>query len=381
MYITIVMVDGKCFPMRSLHPVKRWSFREVGPPSLRSAGRGHRYKRACSSERRLRSAYWRLRAVDDGSVPSCPESYQVDLIRPPNQFALLCRLIQLVSAGFIFAGALLTEKIDRAVFGIGGDERAATKLEELLTSLGPSFIKLAQTLSMRPDLIGESYASTLSKMQDRVKPFSNVEAMQILEEELGKPLDEIFEYLSPNPLASASLGQVYKGVLRENLGGNCVAVKIQRPGAEELISVDIILLRRLLTVLKQLAGIKRDLRPLANDIGCALRGECDFRNEIANSEEFSKAHSSLPLVTVAPVVKELCTRRVVVSEWVNGKSPSQLIASEREHASDVLTMVNIGIQCSLTQLLVTGCMHGGKVQVSFSFCGEEVDYCDDLFRV
>lgn len=356
------MLRGKCVPMRRQYPVKRWSLRELGPHSLPGAGRGHQRTALYPCNRRPMSNSFKLRAVKDGSMSPCPESYQVDLIKPPSQFALFFRLIQLTTAGIIFACALLTERFDRAVYGTaGGDGRAAIKLEELLTYLGPSFIKLAQTLSMRPDLIGESYASTLSKMQDKVKPFSNVEAMLILEEELGKPLDEIFEYLSPNPVASASLGQVYKGVLRKSFGDKCVAVKVQRPGAEELISVDIILLRQLLGVLTRIAGIKRDLGPLANDIGCALRGECDFRNEIANSEEFAKAHSAMPLVMVAPVVKELCTRRIMVSEWIDGKSPSQLIASGKEHRSDVLSMVNIGIQCSLSQLLVTGCMHGGKV--------------------
>jgi aarF domain-containing kinase len=240
----------------------------------------------------------------------------------------------------------------------GGKEASAQSLQNLLTRLGPTFVKLAQTLSMRPDLVGDVYSIALTKLQDNVKPFPNDAAFAILEEELGRPAGEVFEFLSPDPVASASIGQVYRGILRPEFGGADVAVKIQRPGASESISLDIFLLRRLLGIVQRAAGITRDLGVLADEIGVALRGECDFRNEVANSEVFQKAHAPLGFITTPPAIPELCSRRLLISQWIDGRNPTQLLSTQGSGASDVLSMVRMGIQCSLVQLLVTGCMHG-----------------------
>ena len=287
-------------------------------------------------------------------------SDRVDIIQPPTQLALARRFLQITAAGLQFGAVLASNNIDKVVMGAeGGNERAAKSLQELLTRLGPSFVKLAQTLSMRPDLVGDIYAGALTKLQDDVRPFPNDAAFAILEEELGRPASEVFEFLSPEPVAAASLGQVYRGVLRPELGGENVAVKVQRPGAAESIALDIFLLRRLLGVVQRAAGITRDLRVLADEIGVALRGECDFRNEIGNSEVFAHAHAGLGFITTPAAFPEFTSRRLLVSKWIDGRSPSQLLSTEGAGASEVLSMVRMGIQCSLVQLLVTGCMHGG----------------------
>jgi len=294
-------------------------------------------------------------------IPRHPSNfvYQVDILQPPSQLALARRLVQVTAAGLQFGAILVANDLNRVLMGAkGGKEASARALQKLLTRLGPTFVKLAQTLSMRPDLIGDVYSMALTKLQDNVKPFPNDAAFAILEEELGRPAGEVFEFLSPDPVASASIGQVYRGILRPEFGSANVAVKIQRPGASESIALDIFLLRRLLGIVQRAAGISRNLGVLADEIGVALRGECDFRNEVANSEVFQKAHAALGFITTPPAIPELCSRRLLISQWIDGRNPTQLLSSQGSGASDVLSMVRMGIQCSLVQLLVTGCMHG-----------------------
>jgi aarF domain-containing kinase len=294
-------------------------------------------------------------------IPRQPSNfvYQVDILQPPSQLAAARRLLQVTAAGLQFGAILVGNDLNRVLMGAeGGKEASAQALQKLLTRLGPTFVKLAQTLSMRPDLVGDVYSSALTKLQDNVKPFPNDAAFAILEEELGRPAGEVFEFLSPDPVASASIGQVYRGILRPEFGGTDVAVKVQRPGASESIALDIFLLRRLLGIVQRAAGITRNLGVLADEIGVALRGECDFRNEVANSEVFQKAHAALGFITTPPAIPELCSRRVLVSQWIDGRNPAQLLSAKGAGASEVLSMVRMGIQCSLVQLLVTGCMHG-----------------------
>jgi aarF domain-containing kinase len=199
--------------------------------------------------------------------------------------------------------------------------------------------------------------------QDNVAPFSNAAAFAILDQELARPAAEVFSSLSDDPVASASLGQVYKGVLRPEWGGHTVAVKVQRPGAAASIALDFRVLRQTIGVVQRAAGLERDLRGLTDEVGTALQGECDFRNEAANAAAFGRAHAGLPFVLVPRVVEELTSRRVLVSQWVDGRSPTQLLAGRAADvagadAAGILSMVRMGIQCSLAQLLVTGCMHG-----------------------
>lgn len=113
----------------------------------------------------------------------------------------------------------------------------ARELRRVLSSLGPSFVKVGQALSARPDLLPKPYLDALSELQDRLPSFPTPIAMTVIEEELGRPVSEVYSELSPEPVAAASLGQVYKGVLRST--GETVAVKVQRPGIGENIAIDV----------------------------------------------------------------------------------------------------------------------------------------------
>jgi aarF domain-containing kinase len=117
------------------------------------------------------------------------------------------------------------------------------ELRTILTRLGPTFVKIGQGLSTRPDLCPPEYLEELSELQDSLPTFPDEEAFACIERELGFPLDSIYSTISPSPIAAASLGQVYKARLKYS--GQLVAVKVQRPGIEDIIGLDFYLLRGL----------------------------------------------------------------------------------------------------------------------------------------
>jgi predicted unusual protein kinase regulating ubiquinone biosynthesis (AarF/ABC1/UbiB family) len=141
----------------------------------------------------------------------------------------------------LFGGLIIGLLLDRS---LGNTEKhsdiRANQLREILTQLGPTFIKVGQALSTRPDLIKKDFLEELIKLQDQLPAFDNDLAMRIVETQLKKPIDELFREISPRPIAAASLGQVYKAKL---YSGETVAVKVQRPNLLPVITRDLYLLR------------------------------------------------------------------------------------------------------------------------------------------
>jgi predicted unusual protein kinase regulating ubiquinone biosynthesis (AarF/ABC1/UbiB family) len=154
-------------------------------------------------------------------------------------FHVLGRLFTVLWKFISYGLGLWWDKLLRRT--VKNERKRAVQLRQILTDLGPAFIKVGQALSTRPDLVSPIYLEELAKLQDQLPPFPNEVAFQFIEEELGAPPQEIYADLSPNPLAAASLGQVYKGKLKT---GETVAVKVQRPGLSERIALDIYILRK-----------------------------------------------------------------------------------------------------------------------------------------
>ena len=242
-------------------------------------------------------------------------------------------------------------------------ERAKEALG-LATQLGPTFIKLAQALSIRTDLIPEAYALELRQLQDAVPAFDSALAKEILARELKVGgvggLSTIFKELSDEPLAAASIGQVYKGVLRD---GRTVAVKVQRPQILDEIALDLYLLR-LLTPLQTRISNAAGKRPtydddikLATDLvdewGRGFVAETDYRYEAANTGAFSAAMArrGLGAVTSPTVVSEFSTGCVLVTEWVEGTR------LDLDASPDVPRLCGVAINAYLTMLLDTGVLH------------------------
>ncbi|MEO1923249.1 MAG: lipopolysaccharide core heptose(II) kinase RfaY, partial [Nautiliaceae bacterium] len=189
------------------------------------------------------------------------------------------------------------------------------RIRKAIEELGPTFIKLAQVLSLRPDLIPLELAKEFEKLQDKVEPLSFDKMKIVLEEELEKPYTEIFEK-NFELLASASMGQVYKAKLRS---GEIVAVKILKPGIEEKIFADIAILQRLAKLLREkflVYGI--DLVKIVEEFAKSIKKELDFNLEALNLKRFRANFKNNLNIKVPKLYEKYSTRRVLTMEYIKG---------------------------------------------------------------
>ncbi|CAN1294073.1 Uncharacterized aarF domain-containing protein kinase At1g71810, chloroplastic [Linum perenne] len=234
----------------------------------------------------------------------------------------------------------LSEKSDQ-VFEI-----RAAELRRILQELGPAYVKIAQAVSSRSDLIPPSYLDELSLLQDRIAPFSTEIALKTIEEELGLPIDLIFSEISPEPVAAASLGQVYKARLRST--GQLVAVKVQRPGVQAAISLDILILRYIAGIIRRFGKFNSDLEAVIDEWASSLFREMDYMNEAKNGLKFRELYGDIKDVIVPEMFREYTTRKVLVMEWIEGKKLAEV--------KDIY-LVEVGVYCSFRQLLECGFYH------------------------
>lgn len=252
------------------------------------------------------------------------------------------------------------------LFGVGFDwltrrlkdpEYARARAKEaadLVASLGPAFIKAGQALSTRPDIIPPLLLEELAGLQDQLPGFDSGLAMACIEEDLGAPISAIYAELEREPISAASLGQVHRGVL---LSGEKVAVKIQRPGLREQITLDLYIVRNIAAWLNTNIGlIRSDLVALIDELGKRVFEEMDYCNEATNAETFAELHAHNPRIAVPRIFRDATARRVLTMEWIDGVKLTNLEAV-RELGIDPDDMVTVGVNCSLQQLLEHGFFH------------------------
>ncbi len=233
-------------------------------------------------------------------------------------------------------------------------KRRAVQLRETLTALGPAFIKIGQALSTRPDILTGPFLEELSKLQDQLPAFSNEIAYRFIEEELGRPPQDLYAQLTPEPIAAASLGQVYKGRLHS---GEWVAVKVQRPDLAEQVTLDIYILRGLAAwVQKNNKSIRSDLVGILDEFAGRLFEEVDYTQEGRNAERFAHLYEYLPEIYIPKIYWEYTNRRVLTMEWITGTKLNQ---PEKIQAQgiDARHLIDVGVNCSLRQLLEHGFFH------------------------
>ncbi|MEO1429166.1 MAG: AarF/ABC1/UbiB kinase family protein [Cyanobacteria bacterium J06632_19] len=233
--------------------------------------------------------------------------------------------------------------------------KRAVQLRKILVRLGPTFIKVGQALSTRPDLIRKDFLEELIKLQDQLPPFDNVIALRQIQSELGHPVKEIFSELSPVPVAAASLGQVYRGRLHT---GEEVAVKVQRPNLRPILSLDLYLMRWAAGWLAPWLPLNlgHDLTLIVDEFGTKLFEEIDYLNEGRNAERFATNFRNDPRVKVPAIYWRYTSTRVLTLEWLNGfklTDTKSIIAA----GLDPQQVIEIGVTTGLQQLLEHGFFH------------------------
>jgi ubiquinone biosynthesis protein len=203
-----------------------------------------------------------------------------------------------------------------------------------LEELGPTFAKLGQILSTRPDLLPPAYIEELATLQERVTPLSEAEVVSVMEEELGVPWEDVFESIDPEPLAAGTIAQVHRATLES---GERVVVKVQRPTAEADITQDLALLEMFVRKIAHRPVFRQvfDLPAVVNHLSDSLRRELDFRQEANNIERMREVLSRYSRLDVPKVYKEYSTSRLLVMEEVQGipvlQAPSGRARTEAAH--------------------------------------------------
>ena len=275
-----------------------------------------------------------------------PEATLAYFSKHPQKAIARASTVARLAGGFLAALAL-----DRAT---GKEEenakQRAAQLRRVLTQLGPTAVKVGQVLSARVDLLPTAYLDELRRLQDSVAPFAEAVSRAIIAAEL--PAGS-FASISSAPVASASLGQVYKAMLAD---GTQVAVKVQRPDVAESIALDLLLLRLIAPRFQAWRKLNTDLVGLVDEWGARFVAELDYTQEAAQGTAFIAAMRSRGLadsITSAPVVVPLTSRRVLTTTWVDGTR----IDDPSLDSEEAKRMVQLALAAYLTMLLDTGSLH------------------------
>jgi len=219
------------------------------------------------------------------------------------------RIDQYIEAGLQAISKKRTDRVEK----LTRPQRLRMAFEEL----GPTYIKLGQVLSTRPDLVPVDFVRELAKLQDAVPPIPFDEVKTVIEAEFGTPSEEVFDQLDEKSLASASIGQVHKARLKN---GEDVAVKFQRPGIQKVIEVDLEIMLHLATLAERHIMEFEIHRPvkIVEEFARTLEKEIDYRIEATNMERMARQFLDIPYVYIPVVFREFTTSRVLTTELVEG---------------------------------------------------------------
>jgi predicted unusual protein kinase regulating ubiquinone biosynthesis (AarF/ABC1/UbiB family) len=257
---------------------------------------------------------------------------------------------------WLFIGFLLGLQLDLVVgtYDRNAPQRA-DRLRRILTELGPTYIKVGQALSTRPDLIDKNFLPELIALQDRLPAFDRDLAVRIIETQLRRPLEDLYQDFSREPVAAASLGQVYKARLYT---GEQVAVKVQRPNLLPAITCDLYLMRWAATWIGPYLPLTLgdNLTVVVDEFGTKLFEEIDYQNEARNAEKFAANFQDDATVVVPKIFWRYSTHRVLTLEWIDGMKINDTKALDAA-GLDRDDIVRMCVVAGLRQLLEFGFFH------------------------
>jgi ubiquinone biosynthesis protein len=227
----------------------------------------------------------------------------------------------------------------------------AHNLRSVLEELGPTFAKIGQILSTRPDLLPPEFIDELATLQDKVTPMSEEDVVSVMEEELGVPWEDVFESIDPDPLAAGTIGQVHAATLE---GGERVVAKVQRRGARDAIMRDLGLLELFAHKAERRPGLRKlvDIPAVIRHLSDSLKRELDFRQEAANIGRLTEVLRPYSRLDVPAVLPQISTSRLLVLDFIDGvhvrEAPD---GKERREAGRQL------IESYYHQILIDGFFH------------------------
>jgi ubiquinone biosynthesis protein len=230
----------------------------------------------------------------------------------------------------------------------------AERSRMVLEDLGPTFTKLGQVLSTRPDLVPHSFIIEFQKLQDRVPPINFEEISDQITLALGKSPGQLFSVIDPDPIASASIGQVHKATLR--VTGEDVVVKVQRPGIRTVIESDLDLLYLLARLIENNIPETQMYSPVGiiEEFDKAIHRELDYTAEAQNMIRFRRNFSHDKTIYIPKVYRDLSSRTVLITEYLHGTKISELLGSTEEKKH----IARIGFRSILKQIFIDGFFHG-----------------------
>ena len=235
--------------------------------------------------------------------------------------------------------------------GAIGRHRQAKRLRSALEELGPTFAKLGQMLSTRPDLLPPEFIEELAQLQDRVTPLTEEQAVRVMEQDLSVPWEDVFETIDRKPLAAGTIAQVHRASLAS---GDKVVVKIQRPEAKDLIAQDLALLKVFAEKAGARPGVRRfmDVSAVFEHLSASLHRELDFRLEASNAERLRGAIADFPRLAVPRIYTDFSTSRLLVMQDVGGVPASEIPTGRfrKEIATQLL-------ESFCKQILIDGFFH------------------------
>jgi ubiquinone biosynthesis protein len=214
--------------------------------------------------------------------------------------------------------------------GATGSRRQAKRVRSALEELGPTFAKLGQILSTRPDLLAPEFIEELAQLQDNVPPLSEEQVVRVMEQELRVPWEDVFDSVDPNPLAAGTIAEVHRATLAD---GERVVIKVQRPDAREQIEQDLALLEVFAEKVGKRPQLKQvvDMEAVFEHLSTSLHRELDFRQEAAHMERMRIVLEPFPRLAVPTLYADLSTSRLLVMHDVQGGPISIAPGGEARH--------------------------------------------------